>query len=440
MRYISAELKAHLAQEQTTIATCWRVLLKNGKMFGFTDHTRDILLTESLPPSIQALFATPISSVDLVYQSSSGYTPSAVQSSSMLNVDNLEIEAILNSPVVQERDLIAGLWDGARVQQFIVNYEDLTMGRMILRSGFIGNITIKNASFVAEVRGLTQYYANNIGELYSPTCRARLGDARCGLSLAAFTTTGTVDTVNNSTGTVYSSAITQPGGAYTSSITGISQAQRAVVTTSGAHGFINGDVVYIDGVQGVVQVGSPGVLDPSGTPYFGTGATLNGQSFVIADVTSNSFSIPVDTRTNGTADGVAGPLYNMIYSPYQGGGTVSPQGESGYFAYGTVTFTSGLNAGLSMEVKQSAPGGFVLQLPMPYDIAPGDTFSAVAGCSGRFKEDCQTKFNNVINFRGEPYLPGLDHVLQYGTQPLWQAQSEALASDPSVTNTGGGVV
>jgi hypothetical protein len=45
---------------------------------------------------------------------------------------------------------------------------------------------------------------------------------------------------------------------------------------------------------------------------------------------------------------------------------------------------------------------------MPYAIQIGDTFSAVAGCQKRLAEDCGTKFSNVVNFGGEPHLPGID--------------------------------
>lgn len=84
-----------------------------------------------------------------------------------------------------------------------------------------------------------------------------------------------------------------------------------------------------------------------------------------------------------------------------------------YFAAGKITFTSGLNNGLSMEVKGSASGTFALHQPMPFPIAPGDTYSMHAGCMKRFAEDCKGKFNNGINHQGFPHLRGSD-VYQYG--------------------------
>lgn len=78
------------------------------------------------------------------------------------------------------------------------------------------------------------------------------------------------------------------------------------------------------------------------------------------------------------------------------------------YAYGLVTFTSGLNDGLSMDVKTSGTGTFVLQEEMPFTIAPGDTYNLSEGCPGRLTEDCKTRFDNVVNFRGFAHLPQTD--------------------------------
>lgn len=84
-----------------------------------------------------------------------------------------------------------------------------------------------------------------------------------------------------------------------------------------------------------------------------------------------------------------------------------------WYKRGYVKFTSGLNNGLTMEVNKSygTAGRIVLWLPMPYDIAVGDTFNVVAGCDRLFST-CRDKFNNVINFRGFPWIPGTDKTLR----------------------------
>jgi len=87
------------------------------------------------------------------------------------------------------------------------------------------------------------------------------------------------------------------------------------------------------------------------------------------------------------------------------------RGEAtGYFEHGAITFLDGANAGLTMEIKAFVAGGsFELWLPTPMVIATGTAYRARAGCDKRL-ETCIGKFDNVLNFRGEPHIPGQDFV------------------------------
>lgn len=87
-----------------------------------------------------------------------------------------------------------------------------------------------------------------------------------------------------------------------------------------------------------------------------------------------------------------------------------------YFTGGQITFTSGLNIGISMEVRDHDTGGvLVLALPMPFDITVADTFDLVPGCD-KTKATCISKYSNVVNFRGFSFVPGQDKVLEVGGQ------------------------
>ena len=81
-----------------------------------------------------------------------------------------------------------------------------------------------------------------------------------------------------------------------------------------------------------------------------------------------------------------------------------------YFGEGIVTFNTGNNAGVSQKVRTFSGGVFTLILPMVLNVQVGDTFTAVAGCRKRLLEDCKTKFNNVVNFQGEPHRPTVDSI------------------------------
>jgi len=92
--------------------------------------------------------------------------------------------------------------------------------------------------------------------------------------------------------------------------------------------------------------------------------------------------------------------------------------DDGWFTAGKLTFTSGANSGLSVEVKAHRKESAVsldLWQAMPEAISTGDTFMVTAGCDKRF-QTCHDRFNNVVNFRGFPHIPGNDFVISYPVQ------------------------
>jgi uncharacterized phage protein (TIGR02218 family) len=174
MHSLSDHLAQHIAGEVTTLATCWRILRRDGVALGFTTHDRDLF-------------------VDGVnYRAVSGFTASAVDSAADLSVDNLDIAGVLRHDGLTRDDALAGRYDDAAIEVFLIDWAAPLAGRLILRSGRMGDITVKDQDFTAELRGLAQALQNGVGETYSPECRADLGDGRCKIGLAAFTMLGTV--------------------------------------------------------------------------------------------------------------------------------------------------------------------------------------------------------------------------------------------------------
>ncbi len=114
-----------------------------------------------------------------------------------------------------------------------------------------------------------------------------------------------------------------------------------------------------------------------------------------------------DWTVTGAATSVSGSYPRQTF-------TDSSRSEAaGYFTYGRLTWTSGSNTGRTMEVKRHQAGGIVtLFEPMTYEIEVGDEYSLVAGCDKR-KDTCKDIFDNLVNFRGEPYLPGINKTLDY---------------------------
>ncbi len=275
MQTLSTALQNHLAQEVTTLATCWKITRTDSTVLCFTDHDTDLTVD------------------GLTYLSSSGITPTAVSSQLGLSVDNLELQGMLQDGALSEADILAGKFDHAAVSIFMVNHQSPADGQLLLKAGWLGEVSLNSGAFTAEVRGISAMLQQNIGQVYTKNCRAKLGDARCTVDLSAFTKTGTV-----------------------------------------------------------------------------TGAT-------------SSYQFTDSGRTE----------------------------DAGYFNYGLISFTSGANAGLSMEVRSFSAGEFQLFLPLPNAVLVGDAYTAVAGCDKGF-DSCVGKFSNALNFRGEPHVPGPDKMLE----------------------------
>ena len=92
---------------------------------------------------------------------------------------------------------------------------------------------------------------------------------------------------------------------------------------------------------------------------------------------------------------------------------------AGWFTSGTITWTSGANAGRITEVLAHDLAGSIAALTLleapVRSIAEGDSFFARAGCDKRMAT-CEAKFANVANFRGFSNIPGQDAVLRYASR------------------------
>ena len=121
MKSVSAALDAHLQEEVTTLATCWRIVRTDGAVFFFTDHDRDLEFEGDR------------------YVAAAGYSRSAIASDASFGVDNLDVEGVFDNDAVTDADLKAGLFDHAEVRIFLVNWADLSQGALRLRRGWFGD-------------------------------------------------------------------------------------------------------------------------------------------------------------------------------------------------------------------------------------------------------------------------------------------------------------
>lgn len=93
--------------------------------------------------------------------------------------------------------------------------------------------------------------------------------------------------------------------------------------------------------------------------------------------------------------------------------------STGLFDQGRAQFTTGANAGLQLEVKNSfvQVGGTTILLvfmsPWVFPVHVGDTAFLEQGCDRLFST-CVAKFQNAGNYRAEPSLPGSTRVIHWG--------------------------
>lgn len=80
-------------------------------------------------------------------------------------------------------------------------------------------------------------------------------------------------------------------------------------------------------------------------------------------------------------------------------------GATADFKQGTLIFSPGINNGVSVNIKDASTGvSLTLSYPLINAPSTGDVFMAFWGCD-HTKATCKTKFNNLSNFRGFPYIP-----------------------------------
>lgn len=81
---------------------------------------------------------------------------------------------------------------------------------------------------------------------------------------------------------------------------------------------------------------------------------------------------------------------------------------AGRYNLGYITWTSGANIGKKSDVQASADDTIRLLIRPPFPIEVGDEGTIVAGCDKTIAT-CRV-FDNAVNFRGEPFVPGTDFV------------------------------
>lgn len=162
----------------TTWCQCMRIERTDGTVYGLTTLDKSIVFG------------------GVTYSAPIGYDDLDLESTAVLSVNNSNFEGFISGDGVTKADLVGGLWDFAEVQVFFLDYVGGTKVRDLF-IGKLGEIEFTDNMYKAELRSLSQYLQQSIGRVFGNECDAVLGDARCGVSLAAFTTAGAITGVTS---------------------------------------------------------------------------------------------------------------------------------------------------------------------------------------------------------------------------------------------------
>ncbi|RIA37875.1 putative phage protein (TIGR02218 family) [Hephaestia caeni] len=82
------------------------------------------------------------------------------------------------------------------------------------------------------------------------------------------------------------------------------------------------------------------------------------------------------------------------------------------YGNGLLRWLGGTNGGCESAIAVSAGVTLTLTAPPPFVADAGTMIELIEGCDKSFAT-CRHRFDNVSNFRGEPFLPGIDLLTRY---------------------------
>ena len=182
MNRLPQALAEQLSRSVSTVCTCWILRRTDAVALGFTDHDGDLELE------------------GVTCRAASGLTAADAVREEGFSADPQDVEGVLQGEAITRQDLDGGLYDLARVEEWLVDWSE-PVNRVRLRTSILGPLSTNNDVFRAELRGLTSLLDRRLGRSFGRSCDARLGDDRCGIDLSDPTHrgAGTVVTVADET-------------------------------------------------------------------------------------------------------------------------------------------------------------------------------------------------------------------------------------------------
>ncbi len=121
-------------------------------------------------------------------------------------------------------------------------------------------------------------------------------------------------------------------------------------------------------------------------------------------------------RFCGVGCGLSAPRFTkrstILSLDFEANGVRCDVAEADKFLDGELRFLTGPQAGFAFSVVAIEAGLLLLDRPLISGTVPGSAVLLREGCDHTIAT-CAARFDNAINFQGEPFLPGNDLLAQY---------------------------
>jgi uncharacterized phage protein (TIGR02218 family) len=166
MRAIPPALQAKLDAGVTTLCACWVITRRDDVTLGFTSHDRDLIVE------------------GVVCHAASGLIAGAAETRAGLAAGLGHVSGALDSDVIAADDIDAGLYDGASVVSYQVDWSDPSL---FVRTAqhTVRSITRTPHGFAFDLAGPMAALDRVVGRVFARACDAVLGDGRCGVDITA---------------------------------------------------------------------------------------------------------------------------------------------------------------------------------------------------------------------------------------------------------------
>lgn len=182
MRAVPVDLLTHLQDNVTSVCRLLRFVLNDGSSHGMTTLDRNIVYDGT------------------TYYAINGFDPSSIATDTGLSVDNSEVRALLSAevPGITVEMVKAGAMDDAEWEMLLVNWQDLSMGHLIMDGGDVGEVRVVDGMvYMPELVSSTMRLRQSVGHVWSRSCRATFGadadsQTGCGVNAEALWQAGTI--------------------------------------------------------------------------------------------------------------------------------------------------------------------------------------------------------------------------------------------------------